>query len=85
MLVPDSLVHELDEGVPRGECQSTVEHTGACTAIEERFADTFAKWALGGAVSMAGSGYGIPTPASLEDWGAPLGQLAARLNVEARR
>jgi hypothetical protein len=84
MLVPDSLVEQLDAGIPRGECRSTVEQIGACTAIEERFADTFAKWALNGAVSMAGSGYGIPTPASLEDWGAPLGRLAARLNVEGR-
>jgi hypothetical protein len=46
---------------------------------EERFADTFAKWALRGAVSAAGAGYQIPTPSSLEDWGAPLGTLAAGL------
>ncbi|MEA2291986.1 MAG: hypothetical protein QOF17_1006 [Solirubrobacteraceae bacterium] len=46
---------------------------------EERFADTFAKWALRGEVSLAGAGYQIPTPVSLEDWGAPLGALAAGL------
>jgi predicted TIM-barrel fold metal-dependent hydrolase len=84
LLVSDALVRELDAAIPRGTCQSMVEHIGACSAIEERFADTFAKWALGGAVSMAGSGYGIPTPASLEDWGAPLGRLAAQLTVDAR-
>jgi hypothetical protein len=84
MLVPDALVERLDAGIPRDPCRSTVDHIGACTAVEERFADTFAKWALGGAVSMAGSGYGIPTPASIEDWGAPLGELAARLTVESR-
>jgi hypothetical protein len=56
-----------------------------CTAVEERFAETFAKWALSGRVSIAGDGYGIPTPASLEDWGAPLGLLAAKLTVNARR
>ena len=55
--------------------------TGACTAVEERFADTFAKWALRGRISLAGSGYGIPAPASIEDWGAPLGLLAAQLNA----
>jgi hypothetical protein len=49
--------------------------------VEERFADTFAKWALGGRISLAGSGYGIPAPASIEDWGAPLGLLAAQLNT----
>lgn len=84
LLVPDHLVLDLDAGIPRGTCRSTVDHIGACTAIEERFADTFAKWALNGAVSMAGSGYGIPTPPSLEDWGAPLGRLAAQLTVDAR-
>ena len=47
--------------------------------MEERFADTFAKWALNGAVSEVGAGYGIATPASIEDWGAPLGRLAFSL------
>ena len=55
--------------------------TGACTAVEERFADTFAKWALRGRISLAGSGYGIPAPASIEDWGPPLGLLAAQLSA----
>jgi hypothetical protein len=84
LLVSDELVHQLDAGIPRGTCRSTVDLIGACTAVEERFADTFAKWALRGAVSMAGSGYGIPTPSSLEDWGAPLGRMAAELTVQAR-
>ena len=82
-LVPDELVSQLDEQVPRvGSCgASALLPTGACTAVEERFADTFAKWALRGRISLAGSGYGIPAPASIEDWGAPLGLLAARLNA----
>jgi hypothetical protein len=84
LLVPDELVLGLDAGIPRGTCRSMVEHIGACSAPEERFADTFAKWALRGRMSMAGSGYAIPTPPSLEDWGAPLGRLAAELTVAAR-
>jgi hypothetical protein len=82
-LVPDDLVQELDRQIPRaGDCgDSALLPTGACTAIEERFADTFAKWALRGRISLAGSGYGIPAPASIEDWGAPLGLLAAQLNA----
>ena len=82
-LVPDELVQELDRGIPHaGACPATsVLPTGACSAVEERFADTFAKWALGGRISLAGSGYGIPAPRSIEDWGAPLGVLAARLNA----
>jgi hypothetical protein len=83
LLVPDELMSRLDAGIPRaGTCSSwAAEPTGACTAVEERFADTFAKWALHGRFSLAGSGYGIPMPASIEDWGAPLGRLAAGLDA----
>ena len=82
-LVSDELVQELDRQIPRvGSCGATAMlPTGACTATEERFADTFAKWALRGRISLAGSGYGIPAPASIEDWGAPLGRLAAQLDA----
>ena len=38
-----------------------------CAAPQERFADTFAKWALRGAVSITGAGHSLPAPASLED------------------
>ena len=83
-LVPDELVQQLDRSIPRvGTCEPAAATlpVGACTVIEERFADTFAKWALRGRFSLAGSGYGIPAPASLEDWGAPLGRHAIQLNV----
>ncbi len=82
-LVDDELVKQLDTQIPRvGECgNSAMLPTGACTAVEERFADTFAKWALRGRISLAGSGYGIPAPSSIEDWGRPLGLLAAQLNT----
>jgi hypothetical protein len=80
MLVSDELVRELDRGIPRPQtCTPGSELIGPCTAVHERFADTFAKWALRGAVSLAGSGYGVPAPPSLEDWGAPLARLAAGL------
>jgi hypothetical protein len=86
-LVSDELVGRLDAGIPRaGSCPAVGGvHTGACAIVEERFADTFAKWALRGRVSLAGSGYGIPAPASLESWGAPLGVLAAQLNTRGAR
>ena len=82
-LVSDDVVQELDGKIPRvGSCgDSALLPMGACTAVEERFADTFAKWALRGRISLAGSGYGIPAPASIEDWGAPLGLLAAKLSA----
>jgi hypothetical protein len=83
-LADDELVAELDTTIPvpaGGTCAGTTVPIGPCTAVEERFADTFAKWALRGRISLAGSGYGIPAPASIEDWGAPLGRLAAELNA----
>ena len=86
LLVSDVLRKQLDAGIPTvGTCDAwAAEPTGACTEVEERFADTFAKWALGGRVSLAGSGYGIPAPVSIEDWGQPLGLLAAQLEIAAR-
>jgi hypothetical protein len=78
--VPDDLVERLAAEVPvSGTCLTP--DTGDCTGPRERFADTFAKWALRGAVSVTGAGYSIPMPASLEDWGAPLGTLAAQLQA----
>jgi hypothetical protein len=75
-LVKAEVNARLDTQIPRGgPCGAAVD----CDRIEERFADTFAKWALQGAVSQVGAGYGIPTPASIEDWGAPLSELAFRL------
>ena len=75
-LVDDPTRDALDVQVPRGgPCGLAV----GCDDPAERFADTFAKWALRGAVSVAGAGYGIPMPASLETWGEPLGRLAFAL------
>ena len=80
-LVPQALNDRLEAGIPRtGTCVEDAEGlAGSCALPAERFADTFAKWALRGAVSVTGAGYSIPMPASLEDWGAPLGTLAAQL------
>ena len=76
-LVPAELGERLDAGIPRsGPCTAPADPTGPCTAPAERFADTFAKWALRGAVSEVGAGYGVPMPPSLEGWGAPLVALS---------
>ena len=75
-LVPESTNAILDAQIPpSGPCGPLID----CDSAEERFADTFAKWALKGAVSEVGAGYGIPLPRSLEDWGAPLSELAYSL------
>jgi hypothetical protein len=79
-LVRDDVRAAMDRQIPiGGPCASAEHSTGTCAAPEERFADTFAKWALHGAVSAFGAGYAVPTPVSLEDWGAPLDRLARDL------
>jgi hypothetical protein len=82
-LVPVALRDQLAAALPTtGACYSG--DTGDCTAPAERFADTFAKWALRGAVSAVGAGYSVATPVSLEDWGAPLSALAIDVAVASR-
>jgi hypothetical protein len=84
-LVPDKTNDVLEAGIPRtGACgdQGGVM-TGACAVPEERFADTFAKWALRGGVSAVGAGYQVANPPSLEDWGKPLAALS--VSLAARR
>ena len=76
-LLPDAVVATLDAGIPSGwGCdQGTM---GACANREERFAETFAKWALGDIGVNLDIGYKVPPPAlPLDVWGAPLAQLAA--------
>jgi hypothetical protein len=81
LLVDDKLMGALDAGIPAGSCQIMIADGHGCTSVEERFADTFAKWSLRGRFSLAGSGYGIPTPPSLEDWGAPLARFSYQLGT----
>jgi hypothetical protein len=75
-LVPATINADLDAQIPRdGLCGRVIN----CDAPPERFADTFAKWAVRGAVSEVGAGYGVPMPPSLETWGQPLSRLAFTL------
>jgi len=82
-LMAPELRNELAAQIPSSGTCLTAD-TGDCTAPEERFADTFAKWALRGAVSATGAGYSTLTPASLESWGAPLAALAIQVEVASR-
>jgi hypothetical protein len=80
-LIPAALDRTLDDGIPRGGtcAQQNGVVYGNCAPAEERVADTFAKWALGGSVSAVGAGYAIANPPSLDDWGLPLVTLAGSL------
>jgi hypothetical protein len=76
-LVTDELAAALDAGIPRGlGCEQG--KLGACAAPPERFAESFAKWALGDIGVNLDIGYKVPPPAApLSVWGAPLARLAA--------
>lgn len=80
-LVPDALARRLDAGVPPGYPCGTAGDDSSClgrSAREERFAETFAKWAMDDIGVNLGIGYKVPPPSSsLATWGAPLAVLAA--------
>jgi hypothetical protein len=74
-LLPDALVEPLVADVPAGWTCDQAE-TGACTSGEERFAESFAKWATGDIGVNLRLGYEVPPPATpLEQWGAPLARF----------
>jgi len=74
-IVPDEVRRTLDAAVPRGYgCDQGV--SGACANAEERFAETFAKWATGDIGFNLDVGYKVMPPSQpLEVWGAPLAAL----------
>jgi hypothetical protein len=73
-LVPSALNEQLDAEIPRGYgCEEG--QTGACAIPTERFAESFAKWALRDIGIGVDIGYKIPPPDDLESWGAPLAAL----------
>lgn len=73
-LVGRELEAQLDAATPPGfGCDDG--KSGGCAAREERFAESFAKWATGDAGHDLYLGYRVPPPRSLSGWGAPLGTL----------
>lgn len=76
-LVPDTLRARLDAGIPAGYPCAPGDQ-GSCvgrSAREERFAETFAKWATGDIGVGLDIGYQVLPPDSLDAWGAPLTTL----------
>lgn len=73
-LLTDAFVRPLVEAVPVGwGCDQG--NSGACAAPEERFAESFAKWATGDIGVDVYLGYAIPPPEpSLESWGRSLAE-----------
>ena len=71
-LLSDRFMAPLVAAVPIGwGCEQGV--TGSCASPQERFAESFAKWATGDIGIDVLLGYSIPPPSpSLEAWGRPL-------------
>lgn len=76
-LLSDELRATLDAGIPAGwGCDGG--QSGGCAVREERFAESFAKWATNDIGVDVYLGYKVPPPGpSLDAWGAPLARLAA--------
>jgi hypothetical protein len=76
-LLTDDISAALDAGIPAGVgCEGGL--FGGCATREERFAESFAKWALDDIGVNLDIGYKVPPPsAPLEVWGAPLARLGA--------
>jgi hypothetical protein len=75
-IVPAALDSALDAQVPRGYACAAGERTSACAPREERFAETFAKWATGDIGVDLNAGYAVAPPdVPLDRWGAPLTSL----------
>jgi hypothetical protein len=75
-LVSPALDSQLDAAIPMGYgCDQS--KMGGCAVEEERFAESFAKWASGDIGVDMYLGYKVPPPSDLAGWGAPLAKLLA--------
>ena len=74
-IVPAALDQQLAAGIPAGYgCDEGL--SGACANADERFAESFAKWAVGDIGLDLNVGYKVmPPEPSLAAWGAPLERL----------
>lgn len=75
LLVPEGLKAQLDAATPAGYGCDDGGRSGGCAAREERFAESFAKWATGDIGVDLYLGYRVPPPPP--DWGTPLAPLAS--------
>jgi hypothetical protein len=76
-VVPDELMARLDAQIPSGVRCLPGQRTGSCATVQERFADTFAKWAMDDLGVNGTVGYRILPPVPIAKWGRPLAQLGA--------
>ncbi|MGZ6696741.1 MAG: hypothetical protein ACXVFL_14015 [Solirubrobacteraceae bacterium] len=75
-IVPAALDRRLAAGIPVGYgCEQGV--SGACATRDERFAESFAKWAMNDIGVDLDIGYKVmPPEPTLDAWGTPLARLS---------
>ena len=71
-LVPEELKAQLDQGIPPGLPCPAGTRQGACAPRAERFAESFAKWAMNDIGIALYIGYAVPPPSDLATWAIPL-------------
>jgi hypothetical protein len=71
-LLSPGLRTTLDHGIPPGLPCPAGTRIGSCAPTYERFAESFAKWAMNDAGYDLYIGYGVPVPPDLDAWAAPL-------------
>ena len=77
VLVDPGLSATLDAQIPAGLPCPVGTSIGSCAPRRERFAETFAKWAMGNDLGAnLYIGYAVPPPLSFDTWAAPLVALA---------
>jgi hypothetical protein len=75
-LVPAPLKAQFDAGIPAGLPCPAGTPLGSCAPREERFAETFAKWAMFDDLGVSlYIGYAVPPPGSFQTWAQPLSAL----------
>ena len=71
-LVPEAMRAELDAGIPPGLPCAAGTRQGSCAPRAERFAESFAKWAMNDIGVALYIGYAVPPPGDLRAWALPL-------------
>ncbi|MEA2169830.1 MAG: hypothetical protein QOF76_3130 [Solirubrobacteraceae bacterium] len=75
-LVPDALKQQLDTEIPAGVPCPAGTPLGSCAPRAERFAETFAKWAMFNDIGASlYIGYAVPPVGDFDAWAAPLTAL----------
>ena len=84
-LLDDGLRARLDAGIPPGQPCPAGTRSGSCAPREERFAESFAKWASGDLGIALYAGYAVPPPPGPRGLGRAARRRGAAAGLARRR